>query len=102
MEIVDGPSFTQQEVVSATTGGNDHINAAVSQQLRYEQGQHDFAHDANAPENPSGNRTRTAPSAAVLRTKFLDNAEVVQNSRLMTALVPLLALGGCSSKAYRK
>ena len=85
MEIVDGPSFTQQEVVSATTGGNDHINAAVSQQLRYEQGQHDFAHDANAPENPSGNRTG-----------------VVQNSRLMTALVPLLALGGCSSKAYRK
>ena len=53
-------------------------------------------------KNPSGNRTRTAPSAAVLRTKFLDNADVVQNSRLVTALVPLLALGGCSSKAYRK
>jgi hypothetical protein len=35
VEFFEAPSFTQQEVVSATTGGNDHINAAVSQQLRY-------------------------------------------------------------------
>lgn len=35
VEFFEAPSFTQQEVVSATTRGNDHINAAVSQQLRY-------------------------------------------------------------------